>query len=371
MTLPRIAISSGLSLTLSWGLLTLRTLPAAAQGAGVNYISEIQGQAEVKSAGQDNFQRAYGGDFLRAPDQLRVSAGSTVDVVCSDIRPHTFSAGTYTIGDHCASGSPSLQTVRRRSARPFNTTSPYVISPRNTALLEETQPTIYWNPVEGARRYGVSVIGPDQAEVWTTEVSETDVIYDGPALLPDTRYRIVITADNGLSSSANDSVGFTLLSMAEAARVKALVAQLQALSQNTEAEAIGLALLYQSYTHRNPAQHSNGLNQAALDVIQERIDVGTENSQIYLLQGDIYLAVGLPLKAQKQYEQALALAMERGQLRRQADSHEGLAIVAQGESEVADAISHLESALKIHEMLGDSTQVPALQERIDRLQLLL
>ncbi|MCG8364572.1 MAG: tetratricopeptide repeat protein [Pseudanabaenales cyanobacterium] len=367
MRLPRRAISAGLSLTLSWGLLSLTTLPAAAQGAGGNYISEIQGQAELKSAGQDNFQRAYAGDPLRAPDQLRVSAGSTVDVVCNNIRLHTLAAGTYTISDYCNTEGPISLPSSRRPARDFNANLPYVLRPRNTALLEAPQPTIRWNPVDGAQSYEVRVSGPDGQ--WTTDVSDTEVIYDGPALQPDIRYRIVITANNDLSSSPDVPVGFTLLSMEEAARVKDQVAQLLALPQNADAAAIGLALLYQSYMHSNPAQHSNALNQAALDVLQKRIDDGTENSQIYLLQGDIYLAVGLPLKAQKQYEQALELAMEAEQLTRQADSYEGLATVAQGESEVSDAISHLKSALRIYETLGNVTQVNALQERIDRLQL--
>ena len=92
---PRLAFSVGLPLALVWGLLSIRALPVAAQNQGVNYIFAIQGQAERKSEEQEAFERADVGDFLRAQDHLQVSAGSTVEVMCNDGRPRSFSAGTY------------------------------------------------------------------------------------------------------------------------------------------------------------------------------------------------------------------------------------------------------------------------------------
>ena len=370
--LPRLAFSAGLPLALVWGLLSLRALPVSAQNQGVNYIFAIQGQAERKSAEQEAFERADVGDFLRAQDHLQVRTSSTVEVMCNDGRPRSFSAGTYTVGDYCASASPSLRTPQRQPARPIQARIPYVVRPRNTGLLDEPQPLIRWNPVVGAQRYTVHVSGPEVA--WSREVvGDSQVTYEGPPLRPDERYRIVITADTQLSSSADEPVGFTLLSAAEADRVKAQAAALQtelrAAGADADAEALGLALLYHGYQPRDPEQGSrNGLHQAALEVLQARIEAGSKNSQVYRLQGDIYAVMGLPLKAQPLYEQALARAQAAGQWGRQAVLHEQLATVAQDASDVAAAISHLEAARALYQEHGHVTQVTALQEQIERLQ---
>ena len=89
---------------------------------------------------------------------------------------------------------------------------------------------------------------------------------------------------------------------------------------------------------------------------------------MYRLQGDIYAVMGLPLKAQPLYEQALARAQAAGQWGRQAALHEQLATVAQGASDVAAAILYLEAAQALYQEHGHVTQATALQEQIERLQ---
>ncbi|NER85166.1 MAG: tetratricopeptide repeat protein, partial [Leptolyngbya sp. SIO1D8] len=323
---------------------------ALAQSRGVNYISDIEGQAEV------NGNRAHVGDFVHHSDELRVLLGGNVGIVChNETREQRFPLGTYIITDYCTEVSSS-RTGRRRPPRDFDSQLPYVISPRNTALLGVTQPMIRWNSLEGAQEYRVLLFtdSPDNP-VWTTQISTPEVRYDGPELQRDTRYRLEITADNGLSSSADIAVGFTLLSESEADRITREVAVLEEINLNPDAEALGLALSYQGYEHEDPAQDTDSpLNQAALEVLQARIDDGTDNSLIYVMQGDIYFSVGLPLRAQEHYQQALTLATKTGQLQGQAGSQDGLALLAQGRGELSEAIAYTEEALALYEVMGDA-----------------
>ena len=382
LTYPlKLLIRTGCNFILATGLIGFQPLLGAAQANGVNYISEIQGTAELRRPGS-TFQRAYGSDFLGTDDQVRVAVNSEVVLVCSHGRSVSLYEGTHDVARSCnlnAQQTPEYSVwqrlfwwpSRRQPSRNFNARIPYILSPRNTALLDVSRPTIRWNPLDDAQQYRVLMTEQGGQEVWESEwISGNETIYSGPTLLPETRYRIEVTADNGISSSL-DIVGFTLLSDEEAERVETQVSRIESLELDEDSEALGLALLYQGYEHSDDNKHSNELSQSALDVLQSRIDAGTENSQIYLLQGDIYLVIGLPLEARSRYEQSLDIAVAEGELERQADSLEGLATVAQGENQIAEAITCLESALEIYESLGQANQTSALQERIDTLRIFL
>ena len=335
--------------------------PAIAQSRGVNYISDIDGQAEVDDS------PVYVGDFVSPTAQLRVQSGGNVGIVCNnETRERRFPTGTYTVGDYCTSTS-SARSGRRRSSRNFDANLPYLVSPRNTGLLSPESLTFTWHPVTDAKDYTVVLYQTNPANPdWTAQVSGTSITYDGPPLETDTRYRIEVTADNGLSSAADIPVGFTLLSEGEAERIEQAVVDLQAIELATDADAIGTALIYQGYRHSDLDLDTNSpLYEDALAVLQERIDAETDNSLIYLMQGDIYLATGLPLLAHERYEQSLDLATEAEQLRRQAESLEGLGLVAKGESQLEEAKTYLESAITLYQTLGDVEAANNLQDLVD------
>ncbi|WP_204140065.1 hypothetical protein [Halomicronema sp. CCY15110] len=356
----------GLNFTLSLfatGLaLPVFSVPALAQSLGVNYISDIGGQAEV------NGNRAYVGDFVRGTDELRVRSGGNVGIVCNnETRERQFPAGTYTVGDYCTESS-SLRTGRRRPSREVNGTVPYVISPRETALLPGTVPTLSWNPVAGAQTYQVQVYANPTQPLWTEEVSGTSVAYDGPPLEPGVRYLIEVSSDTGLSSNAlGAAVGFRLLLSSEAEPILVEAEALRAAELNEDATAIALALLYSNSpppTGPNPLT----LTQAAIDMLEDRIEAGTDNALIYVLQGDLYLSIGLTPEAQTLYRQGLALATESGQLQGQAGAWDGLALLAQARVDIETAIAQTQEALALYDVLGDSEQVAVLAERLDFLE---
>lgn len=333
---------------------------ASAQSRGISYISTINGRAEV------NGSPAYVGDFVGPSTRLRVPSGGSVGIVChNETRERRFGAGTYTLGDYCST-SRSSSRGRRRPSRSFDANLPYIVSPRNTGLLSAASLRFAWQGVEAESYTVVLYRSRPTAPDWRAQVQGTSIVYDGPPLATDTRYRLEVTADNGLSSAADMPVGFTLLSEGEVERVEAAIATLQALELTPDAAAIGTALIYQGYRHSDlDLDTRSPLYAAALETLQQRIDAGTDNSAIYLMQADIYLATGLPLRAQERYQQALDLAVATGQLRRQAASLEGLGLVATGDSQLQAARTYLEAAIEIYQRLGDEEAAENLKNLID------
>jgi len=255
----------------------------------------------------------------------------------------------------------------RRPARdPFNNALPQIITPRNTALIRTNALTLQWQPVAGATSYTVEINGPGVD--WEVEVTGTEAIYNElDSLTPNYRYIIIVTADNGISSKLAEQVGFQLLPETERERVNAQVDAIKAEQLGTDEEALAIALAYFEFEHSDPDWKSTALNQAAIDVLETRIQVGTEDSRVYLLQADTYLRIGLPLLAQERYEEALTHAQAAGQPELQAESHWGLGDVAQGETAYGDAIEHLQAAQTLYRDLGELEQVEELQTRIERL----
>jgi hypothetical protein len=129
-------------------------------------------------------------------------------------------------------------------------------------------------------------------------------------------------------------------------------------------------MFYATFEHSDPDWQSFSLNQAALEVLAARVAAGTTNSQVFLLQGDIYAAIALPLQARDSYGRALMLAEASGRMEIQVRSLLGLAAIAEGQTEYAAAIEHLRAVQGLYEGVGDVESVEALglEERIQGLE---
>jgi hypothetical protein len=255
---------------------------------------------------------------------------------------------------------------RNPSRAPFDTSLPYVLTPRNTALVGTDGLTLRWHPVDGASSYTVAIKGRNVD--WQVQVTGTEVVFDELASVePNYRYTIVITTDTGISSEVGEPVGFALLPEAEQERINAQVDAIKAVSLDPDEEALAIALAYFGFEHSDPDWHSYALNQAAIEVLATRIQVCTKDSRVYLLQADAYLRIGLPLLARERYEEALTYAQAAGQPEFQAESHWGLADVAEGQTEYEEAITHLQAAQVLYQDLGELELVEELQARIERL----
>lgn len=259
----------------------------------------------------------------------------------------------------------------RRSARPVLYVGlPYVLSPRNTALFETDALTLKWQPVEGATSYTVEINGNDidgDDIDWKDEVTGTEATFDElDSIVLNRRYTIVVTTDSGVSSESQD-VGFQVLPETERDRVNAQVGAIKAEQLDPDEEALAIALAYRNFEHSDPDWRSHALNQAAIDVLETRIQAGTEDGRVYLLQADTYLRIGLSLLARERYAEALTYSEAAGQLELQAESYWGLGDVAQGQTEYEDALAHWQMSQAFYEDLGDLEMTEALQAQIEKL----
>ncbi|MEO0533326.1 MAG: tetratricopeptide repeat protein [Cyanobacteria bacterium P01_A01_bin.123] len=341
--------------------------PAWSQSRSSHYLSDVQGTVEVGRY-LITPDRAFNGLLVSNGHQIRVDTNSRVTLNCSNGSRHTFtSSDTYRVADYCPrEASRRSGAINNPTRDPFNPTLPYLISPRNTVLLTAEEMILQWHPVEGAMTYTVSLQGPGVD--WTTTVSETAVILpETVTFRPNYTYSVIVSADTGLSSAGDLPVQFAVLPVAEAERVQSQVAAIQAQTLEPDVEAIALALAYLEFEHSDPDWDSYALNQAALDVVEARIEAGTENPQIYLLQGEAYQIMSLPLLAQAGFQQALTLAEAANQQELQAQSHVGLANVAIRQTAYGEAMSHLQAAQELYKTLGDTESVAALQVRIDEI----
>ena len=356
-----------ISMALAVGAVAALATPSWAQSRRFHYLNHVRGDVRVGQF-MINPDPAIEGMLLPGSHRIRLGGNSRVTLNCSNGTQHAFTRpSTYSVSDYCPGDVVRREGPRNLPRDPFNLALPYLLSPRNTALMDPENLVLMWNPVLGANSYRVQVEG--RRVNWAVEVDEPKVRFSNVAALqPNYRYTVVITADNGVSSRNGPPVGFTVLPAAEVERVHQQVDAIQAQGLEPDIEAIALAMLYLDYEHSDPGWRSYALNQAALEVLAARVEAGTENSAIYRLQAQAYLASGLPLLARGSYEQALALGQALEQREIQAKSQIGLGEIAAGQTVYCEAIAHLRAAQTLYDELGDREQVEALQARIETLK---
>jgi hypothetical protein len=334
--------------------------PGLTQQEGLNFISEMRGTVEIKRNGRENYQRAYGGEFLNPSDRLRLGQGASAKVVCNNLSVwNPQSKGEFLVSQGCTSATRAVLTRPNNDRSPTRNandpTIPYLISPRNTAILTR-QPTLTWNPVAGATSYQVQVSGPGVN--WKTEVRQPQLVYLGSeALQGGKRYWVTITADHGVSTKNNDNAGFTVLSDADTQRVKTQIAQLQQQPLSDKSKVLALAHLYRS----------NNLNAEAIAVLEKAVKEGNPTTAVYQLLGSIYQQVGLNLLAKERYLTGLNRAKAE-------QNWEAQGIIQESLGEVEEALDNLKPALQCYQeaqgsyrMLGDEAKVQKLQQKLDDL----
>ncbi|MBD2221139.1 fibronectin type III domain-containing protein [Calothrix sp. FACHB-1219] len=351
---------SFLAILLSLPFITVAT-PGLSQENSLNFISEVKGDVNIQRSGRKNYQKAYGGELLDSSDSLQLGKGASTKVVCNNLFIWNIqSPGEFSVSSGCPStGKPVL--IRNGSERaptraPNDPAIPYIINPRDTAILSD-KPTLRWNAVKGANSYQVQVRGPGVN--WTTEVKQPEVVYSGKETLqPGSRYRVIVTADNGVSSESEAPAGFTLLSEEDAKRVKAEIIQLQKQPLRDESKTLALAYLYKS----------KNLNAAAIDLLAGLVKQGSRTTSVYQLLGSVYQQVGLHRLAKEQYLTALKLAKAERNLEAQAIIQTSLGEIDIVLDNLQQAFESLQAAQSGYRNLGDEQQVQQLQQKLDDLK---
>lgn len=249
----------------------------------------------------------------------------------------------------CRSGRTS------RPRGPLDVTIPYVISPRNTSLLND-RPSFVWNNVAGVNQYTISLQNGETV-VWTKTVNTSTMPYpeEEAALQPGIDYTLLIETDSGSVSTADEEVqSFRLLPTGEAQAVKQSEAVLAA-QPATDDAALLQASLYEGV----------GVYDAAIATLEARISEGTQSVTVYREVGNLYAQLGLPLLAESHYLDAVNLA---------GPNLEELAIVqaALGElyitiEDAREAVRWLTQAKESYAALGNQYQVDQLSDRLSEL----
>lgn len=349
---------AGILLSLS---LVIVTMPGLTQQNSLNFIFGISGDVQIKRDGRNSYQQVYIGTLLNPSDRLRLGKGSSAKVFCNNLSTWNISSqGEFPVSSGCPSTEKAI-LIRNGSNRvdtrtPNDPTIPYIISPRDTAILSDKL-NLRWNAVKGATSYQVLLRGPGIN--WKTEVKQPEVVYSGKETLqPGSRYRLIVTADSGVSSESETPTGFTLLSQEDAKRVKAQITQLQKQPLTDESKILALAYLYKS----------NNLNAAAIDLLAGLVKKGSQTTAVYQLLGSLYQQMGLNRLAREQYLTALKLAKAQTNLEDQAIIQASLGEIDITLDNLQQAFESLQAAQSSYRALGDEQQVQQLQQKLDHLK---
>jgi predicted negative regulator of RcsB-dependent stress response len=337
------------------------SIPGVAQQRRLNFISEVQGKVEILRAGRKKPQQAFIGDFLNSADKLRLAQGASAKVSCDNAVTWTIkSSGEFETSKGCKYTDrgifikPGINTSPTRA--PNNPSVPYLISPRNTAILTQ-QPNLSWNPVKGATGYRVQISGGEVN--WTTNVNQPMVIYSGKSpLKPGVFYEVVITANNGVSTKDIDDPTFFVLSDSDIRQVKTDITQLQQQPLSNESKNLALAHLYRS----------RDLNADAIDVLEKLVKGGSKTTAVYQLLGDIYQHISLNLLAKERYLEGLKLAQAEKNLEAQAIIQTSLGEIDQALNQPQQALQRYQAAIASYLTLGDEEQVRRLQQKLNDLK---
>jgi len=334
--------------------------PAFAQPEGLNYISNLKGSVQIKQPNRSNYQKANFGDQLRVGTRIRVDKGAMAMVTCSNATNVQVPTGKESLLQDVCKGSDRPVLYRKdQKAGPTrsgeDSTLPYLISPRNTALLGH-QPLLRWNNIHTAP-YQVTVKGGEVN--WSTTVSQAQVVFPGDRqpIKPGFRYRVTVVAQDGKKTAQDDPVSFTFLSDEQVRQVQKEVQQVQQLSLDPAAQALALAFLYQHYD----------LKAEAIDLLEAASKKGIPMTATTQVLGELYQQSGLPRSAKDQYVKALQLAKTEKNLEGQAMLQTHLGEVNETLDQLKEALQSFQAAKSSYQSLGDTAQVSTLQQQIDDL----
>jgi hypothetical protein len=278
--------------------------PSLSQNAPVHAILETKGKVLVNNKNWKKPQTAFVGLSLNSDDTLDVPARASVKIYCSDLSIWIVKPGKYKVSQGCPSGKTVilLPNSNNRTLRPIGKTEaalaklPYVITPRETDIISD-RPQIRWNAVPGLVNYTVKIDGIN----WEKKTDKTEIIYDGDRPLePETRYWVTVTTDQGLSSQQDTEVGFNVSDEQTKKTVLNAVEKIEKQPLSPTEQGLVLAYLYRSYE----------LYGDVINVLEDLVNQGNKEINVYQLLGDTYLEVGLPQLAKNTYQKGLELAIK-------------------------------------------------------------
>jgi len=345
---------------LSLGLPLAVSLPARANNIT---ISNLSGTVEIRGRLSLFWGRATRYAELSPDHRIRVGNQSSVTITCLDTNANWITWSVSTRGEVQVSSRCATRVLSGRSTgqtrSPIDETLPYIITPRNTALLPG-RIDIAWNSIPDTNTYRVRIRGRG-GFLWESNwLTATETQYT-ESLEAGRTYEITVETDQGLSSNPNGSASptFRILTAAEVSRVNQEVAQIEALALDPTAHALAVAQVYRNYN----------LNQDAIAILETQIQSGTQSAALHQLQASVYEQIGLTRPAQERYK--LALGLTGGDdLEERADIQEHLGRLARSVANHAEAVTWLQAAEANYRQLLDAS-LPEVQRQLQELEQLI
>ncbi|HIK27393.1 MAG: hypothetical protein N3E45_13520 [Oscillatoriaceae bacterium SKW80] len=256
-----------------------QTIPPARAATGTYTLIEVKGEVFLHKLGDANIKPASANSELNPGDLIIVTKRATATIRCADGRNWTLPEGISGVFNGC-------QVLRNNDPRvpnprsPINCNSPFIISPRNTGILD-SQTKIRWNPVSGTKRYTVKVWGTSGI-MWETEVSAPEVIYTGKPLQAGEDY-LVFVKDDSTYLTEGETAKFWMLDAQKAQEVREKITALTKENLSPEAFALAKANIYSSYS----------LFADAISTLEAALAKGNKTTAVYLMLGALYEQVGL------------------------------------------------------------------------------
>ncbi len=363
--------------SLMLGLVT----PVQAQIATIDSISPQTGQVLLKREEWSDFRPVSAGIGLNEGDQIYPSQGVQVKLVCPDRTPQPVIPGLPSgIKTICPTWD-----IRISKAPPppgilggFDSSLPYIISPRHTLLLTD-QPILGWNPVPQATSYTVEVIN-GQDIIWKTEVQQPQIRYPKhPLLEPGITYSLKITTNSGQSSEqdSESNLGFIVLRPAEAQIINDEVDQIKQGEFSPLTTALLLADLYRNYTLpvssieayslTSEQARSYHVTAEAIATLKPLTQQTEQFPIIYRRLGELYWQSGLVNLTIEHYLKAIKKADSPEFLEEKTLAQFGLAEVYAATNNREQAIIFYKQARKGYIELGDTKRVNFLERMLESL----
>lgn len=325
-------------------------------------ILQITGNVQIQRTGR-RIEPQIGTDIY-PDDELLIAKEAQIIMQCADLSIQTISPGNNlrnrcpaaTEQTECSPGT--YKCPHRGDIAAWNNNIPYVISPRRTTIITD-KPLLRWNSIPQAQYYTVTLEG-DGIE-WTTQVSDTQILYPGePPLQPDGNYMLIVEADTGESSLDEPplpgGLNFSRLDEQQAQHIQTQASQITQQPWNQTAKALALAKLY--------SKHS--LHTKAIATLDSLIADGVESAAIYRKIGDRYFYhLALPPQAKPYYKKAIELAQPNDiEEKTHAQYHLGRIETALGNHD--EAMRWFSLALKGYQTLGYSEQIQELEHQLNQ-----
>ncbi len=353
-----------------------------AQIATIDSINPQTGQVLVKREEWSDFRPVSAGSELKEGDQIYPSQGVQVRLVCPNLSKETVVPGV-------PSGIKSIcltWEIRIEKAPPpsgilggFDSSIPYIISPRHTLLLSE-QPLLRWNPVPQATSYTVEVINV-QDTIWKAQVQQPQVTYaENHSLTPGITYSLKVITDRGQSSEqdSQSNLGFIILRPAEAQIINDEVAKIEQGEFSPLTTALLLADFYRNYTLPVSSIEAYGLTSEqarsyhlTAEAIATLKSITQQTEQfpiIYRRLGELYWQSGLVNLTIEHYLKAIKMAESPEFLEEKTLAQFGLAKVYAATNRREQAIIFYQQARQGYMDLGDKRRVNFLDRRLESLR---